>query len=130
MEENKEKPDDFTNYFRGIDMSMKEAMVLNQSIRQSKEYQDYCETLAYLKENKELYDSLNSFRRRNYELQGYDDQINRYQEIHNLALEYEKVLRHPDVNAFLIAEQLFSRKMQEVYEAIAEGIELDYDYMN
>ncbi len=130
MEENKEKPDDFTNYFRGIDMSMKEAMVLNQSIRQSKEYQDYCETLAHLKENKELYDSLNSFRRRNYELQGYDDQINRYQEIHNLALEYEKVLRHPDVNAFLIAEQLFSRKMQEVYEAIAEGIELDYDYMN
>ena len=130
MEENKEKPDDFTNYFRGIDMSMKEAMVLNQSIRQSKEYQDYCETLAHLKENKELYDSLNSFRRRNYELQGYDDQINRYQEIHNLALEYENVLRHPDVNAFLIAEQLFSRKMQEVYEAIAEGIELDYDYMN
>lgn len=130
MEENKEKPDDFTNYFRGIDMSMKEAMVLNQSIRESKEYQDYCDTLACLKENRELYDSLNSFRRRNYELQNYDDQINRYQEIHNLALEYEKVLRHPDVNAFLVAEQLFSRKMQEVYEAIAEGIELDYDYMN
>lgn len=130
MEENKKESNDFTNYFRGIEMSMNEAMMLNQSIRQSKEYQDYCETLARLKENKELYDALNSFRRRNYELQSYDDRINRYHEIHNLALEYEKVLKHPDVNAFLVAEQLFSRKMQGVYEAIAEGIELDYDYMN
>lgn len=111
-------------------MFMKEAMVLNQSIRQSKEYVNYCETLAKVKEDQELYNALNSFRRRNYELQSYEDHINRYHEIYNLALEYEKVLRHPDVNAFLVAEQLFSRKMQEVYEIITDGIELDYDYMN
>ncbi|MGN0438728.1 MAG: YlbF family regulator [Lachnospiraceae bacterium] len=130
MEENKKKSYDFTNYFRGIEMSMNEAIMLNQSIRQSKEYKKYCDTLAKLKENKELYDALNSFRRRNYELQSYDDNINRYHEIHNLALEYEKVLKNPDVNAFLVAEQIFSRKMQDVYEKIAEGIELDYEYMN
>ena len=130
MEENKKKSYDFTNYFRGIEMSMNEAIMLNQSIRQSKEYKEYCDTLAKLKENKELYEALNSFRRRNYELQSYDDNINRYHEIHNLALEYEKVLKNPDVNAFLVAEQIFSRKMQDVYEKIAEGIELDYEYMN
>lgn len=105
------------------------AVALNEAIKESEEYVNYCTTLRKLKENNELYEAMNSFRRRNYELQGYDDGINRYQEIHALALEYEKILRHPDVNAFLVAEQIFSRKMQKMYELIAEGIELDYNYM-
>ena len=77
----------------------------------------------------ELYQAMNAFRRRNFELQSYDDGINRYEEIHKLSLEYEKVLREPLVNDFLIAEQIFSRKLAQVYEMIAEGLELDYDYM-
>ena len=110
-------------------MSITHADALNQSIRESEEYVNYCRTLEKVKANREMYDAMNSFRRRNYELQRYDDGINRYQEIHNLALEYEKVLRHPDVNAFLVAEQIFSRMMQQIYEKITDGIELDYDYM-
>lgn len=110
-------------------MTIKDAEALNRSIKESEEYRNYCETLEKVKANRELYDAMNSFRRRNYELQSYEDGINRYHEIHNLALEYEKILRHPDVNAFLVAEQIFSRKMQEIYEMITEGIELDYDYM-
>lgn len=108
---------------------MKEAFVLNETIKQSEEYKAYSEALEKVKRDGQLYDAMNSFRRRNYELQGYDDGINRYNEIHNLALEYEKVLRHPDVNEFLVAEQIFSRKMKEIYEIISDGIEVDYDYM-
>ena len=110
-------------------MITKEAIKLNQTIRESQEYQNYITALVHLRENQELYQAMNSFRRRNYELQSYDDGINRYQEINNLALEYEKILRNPLVNEFLVAEQILSRKMTHVYELIADGLELDYSYM-
>ena len=110
-------------------MITKEAYQLNQMIKDSEEYRQYLQAKAKVKENVELYQAMNAFRRRNFELQSYYDGINRYEEIHNLSLEYENVLREPLVNEFLIAEQIFSRKLAEVYEVIAEGLELDYDYM-
>ena len=110
-------------------MITKEAYQLNQMIKDSEEYRQYLQAKAKVKENVELYQAMNAFRRRNFELQSYDDGINRYEEIHKLSLEYEKVLREPLVNDFLIAEQIFSRKLAQVYEVLAEGLELDYDYM-
>lgn len=108
---------------------IEEAYKLNQVIKESQEYIHYHQAMKKVMENQELYQAMNTFRRRNYELQSYDDGINRYQEIHNLGLEYEKVLRNPAVNEFLVAEQIFSRKMTEVYEIIAKELELDYSYM-
>ena len=105
------------------------AKELNRIIKESEEYKRYQDALAAVRGNRELYDAMNSFRRRNYELQSYDDGINRYQEIHNLGLEYENPLRHPLVNGFLMAEQMLSRKMADMYEEIAEGLEMDYSYM-
>ena len=102
---------------------------LNQAIKNSEEYRNYQDALTAVKNSPELYQTMNSFRRRNYELQSYDDGINRYQEIHSLGLEYENVLRQPVVNRFLVAEQMLSRKMAEMYEEITKDIELDYDYM-
>ena len=105
------------------------AKQLNESIKNSEDYSNYQEALSAVRSNQELYQAMNSFRRRNYELQSYDDGINRYTEIHNLGLEYEHILRQPVVNRFLVAEQILSRKMAQMYETIADGIELDYDYM-
>jgi len=110
-------------------MITKEAYQLNQVIKDSEEYRNYLSAKDRVKGNQELYQAMNAFRRRNLELQTYNDNVNRYEEIHNLSLEYEKVLRNPLVNEFLMAEQIFSRKLAEVYEVIAEGLELDYDYM-
>ena len=105
------------------------AKELNRIIKESEEYKRYQDALAAVRGNRELYDAMNSFRRRNYELQSYDDGINRYQEIHNLGLEYENILRNPVVNGFLIAEQMLSRKMADMYETITDGLEMDYSYM-
>lgn len=110
-------------------MVTNEAKILNQTIKDSEEYNRYRFAMQKVKENQQLYEAMNGFRRRNYELQSYNDGVNRYQEIHNLALEYEKVLRHPLVNEFLVAEQMISRKLEEVYEAIVEDLEFDYSYM-
>lgn len=110
-------------------MIVTEAKQLNQVIKNSEEYNRYQEAMKRVMDNQELYRKMNEFRKRNYDLQSYDDGVNRYQEIHNLALEYEVVLRHPLVNEFLVAEQILTRKMARVYETIAEGLELDYSYM-
>lgn len=110
-------------------MITNEAKILNQTIKNSEEYKNYLVSMQKVKENQELYQTMNFFRRRNYELQSYDDGVNRYQEIHNLALEYEKVLRNPIVNDFLVAEQVISRKLEQVYETIVEDLEFDYSYM-
>lgn len=110
-------------------MITNEAKILNQTIKNSDEYKNYLDSMQKVKENQELYQAMNSFRKRNYELQSYEDGVNRYQEIHNLALEYEKVLRNPLVNDFLVAEQVISRKLEQVYETIVEDLEFDYSYM-
>ena len=110
-------------------MITKEAYKLNQMIKDSDEYNRYLTAKKNVMENQELYQAMNTFRKRNYELQSYNDGVNRYQEIHNLSIEYEKVLKNPLVNEFLITEQILSRKMAEVYETLADGLELDYSYM-
>lgn len=105
------------------------ALKLNQAIKESEEYSQYQITMEKLMEQQELYQAVNIFRKRNCELQSLDDGVNRYQEIHNLGLEYEKVLRNPIVNEFLVAEQVLSRKLMQVYETIVEDLKFDYSYM-
>lgn len=110
-------------------MITQEAHKLNQMIKDSDEYNRYLTAKKNIMANQELYQAMNAFRKRNYELQSFRDGVNRYQEIHNLSLEYEKVLKNPLVNEFLMSEQILSRKMAEVYEILADGLELDYSYM-
>ena len=105
------------------------AKQLNQAIRDSEEYRNYQDALAAVRSDEKLYHEMNSFRRRNYELQNFDDGINRYGEIHALRLEFDDTLRHPVVDRFLVAEQILSKTMADMYEEIAEGLELDYNYM-
>lgn len=107
----------------------KEAVKLNQAIKDSEEYRHYLCAKKEVMGNQELYQAMNDFRRRNYELQNYNDGINHYQEICGLSMEYEKVLHNPLVNEFLLAEQVLVRTMSEVYEMIAKDLELDYSYM-
>ena len=107
----------------------KAARELNRIVKESEEYGRYRCALEAVKTDAELYHSMNQFRRRNYELQTYEDGVNRYQEIYDLSHEYEEVLRNPLVIEFLLAEQILVRKLQEVYNIIAEDLEFDYDYM-
>lgn len=110
-------------------MIAKNARALNQTIRDSEEYEHYLLAMKRVQENQELYQAMNAFRKRNFELQSYDDGVNRYQEIHALSMEYEKVLRNPLVNDFLMAEQVISRKLEQVYELIVDELVFDYSYM-
>ena len=49
------------------------ALKLNQAIKDSEEYSRYQTTMVRLMQHQELYQAVNIFKRRNCELQGYDN---------------------------------------------------------
>ena len=102
-----------------------ESKLLNQHIHDSDEYKNYISTKRKLCQDKELCHQLKEFRRRNYELQNRTD-INPYDEVLSLVIEYDELLHNSVVSDFLRAEQHICKMMQQVYNSIADGLEFDY----
>ena len=75
----------------------------------------------------ELWDKINNFRKRAFEIQINQNfsQFEAYERLSYLKQDYEEELQDPIVNAFLDADYQLCRSMQKVYQAMAE--ELDYD---
>lgn len=105
------------------------AQQLNERIKSSEEYCRYVETDRRLRQEPELYARYNEFRRRNYDLQFSEGDSNLYDEVFNLAKEYDTMLQDTLVNDFVLAEQRFCSMMQEMYMALSDGLELDYEYL-
>ena len=105
------------------------AQQLNEKIKKSEEYRRYVETDRRLRQEPELYAKYNEFRRRNYEFQFSDGDSNLYDEVFNLVKEYDTILQDSLVNDFILAEQRFCSLMQELYAALSDGLELDYEYL-
>jgi cell fate (sporulation/competence/biofilm development) regulator YlbF (YheA/YmcA/DUF963 family) len=105
------------------------AETLNSRIRNSEEYRTYQETLNRLKQQRELYERFNEFRRRNYELQSAEGDSNLYDEVFSLVKEYDAVLQESVVHDFRVAEHRLNALMREVCVALSDGLELDYSYL-
>ncbi len=105
------------------------AAKLNMQIKNSREYQRYVETDRRLRDNHELHERFDEFRRRNYELQFSEGDSNLYDEVFNLVKEYDTILQDSIVNDFVLAEQRLCSLMRELYGALSEGLEFDYDYL-
>lgn len=107
---------------------MKEAVAksvqLNEHIKASEEYRRYIETKKALCDNMVLYNQLKEFKVKNYELQNIQG-VNPYDEMIGLAKQYDELLHNSIVNDYLRAEQRICKLMQQVYEAIADGLEFE-----
>lgn len=102
---------------------------LNKALLDSKEYQVYKNAEKALKEQWELYDAVNAFRKRNRQIQMYASDETVFDEMNQLTTEYGAVLRNHLVEEFLIAEQRLCRMMQDVYVLIGKNLEFDDEYM-
>lgn len=127
MEENQEKPYDIADNNRGIDMNdvIHESVLINEHIKNTKEYKNYINTKRALYDNMDLKNQLKEFRRKNYELQNRVG-VNPYDEVSALVREYDDLLHNSIVSDFLRAEQKICKQMQKVYDSIADGLEFDY----
>ena len=103
---------------------------LNIKIRQSNEYNHYIRAKNKLREDTELYNAVNDFRKKNFELQSSSEDCNLFDEITALEQEYEKVLNNSKVSEFLVAEQRICRLMQDVYSSLADSLDFDFNFIN
>lgn len=98
---------------------------LNSMIKQSAEYQKYMDTKRVLYDNGELYNQLRDFRNRNNAIQS-KQAGDIFDEMNALLREYDELLHNSIVSDFMNAEQRICKMMQQMYGALAEGLEFDY----
>ncbi len=54
---------------------------------------------------------------------------NLYDEVFDLVKEYEEMLQESAVNDFQLAEHRLNALLRQVYAALSEELELDYEYL-
>lgn len=95
------------------------------TIMDSDSYKEYLFQREKIKKQPELYEKVNEFRQRNFELQNETDSEELFDRVEAFEMEYEKFRENPFVDDFLRAELAFCRLMQEVYVLLAEEIDFE-----
>lgn len=106
------------NYIR------KTTMTFAQEVKQSEVYQEYARQLARIKEEPELYEMVNEFRKRNFDIQNNEAPERLMERLEELDREYAWLREKAEVDEFLNAELKFCRMMQEIDALIIR--ELDF----
>ena len=96
-----------------------------EAIRETVTYQKYSTLLAMIKNEPELFDKVNEYRWRNYELQNTSQVDQLFDRMDAFEKEYEKFRENPLVDDFLNAELAFCRMMQDVNVFITEELEFE-----
>jgi cell fate (sporulation/competence/biofilm development) regulator YlbF (YheA/YmcA/DUF963 family) len=132
MEKDEEKSNDFTNYHGSIggEMSNVEQCTNNlvEAIAQSEELEAYNEAKEALSGNIEVCIKLNEFRERNFKLQYSLDNVDPFDELDVIDLEFAEFRKDPRVTAFLVAELRLCRMTQKVNATIANMIDLELKF--
>lgn len=95
------------------------------TIMTSDTYKEYLYQRERIKKQPDLYEKVNEFRQRNFDLQNEADSDDIFDRIEAFDREYEKFREDPFVDGFLQAELAFCRMMQEVYTLMAEEIDFE-----
>lgn len=108
------------------DSEVKEAIrQFADKIMESDTYKEYLYQREKIKKQPELYDKVNEFRQRNFELQNGTNEEELFDRMEDFEKEYEKFRENPLVDDFLRAELSFCRMMQEVDLLLAEAIDFE-----
>lgn len=88
-------------------------------------YKEYLFQREKIKKQPELYEKVNEFRQRNFDLQNAPEGEDLFERMEVFEEEYERFRENPLVDDFLEAEITFCRMMQDVYVLLAEQIDFD-----
>lgn len=94
-------------------------------IMDSKTYKEYLDQREKLKKQPELYERVNEYRQRSFDLQNEADGDDIFERMEAFDREYEELRENPLVDDFLDAEVAFCRMMQEVYMLLAEEVDFE-----
>lgn len=94
-------------------------------IQETDTYKEYYNQRERVKKQPELYDKINEFRQRNFDLQQESDSEDLFDRMEAFDQEYAKFREDPLVDDFLRAELAFCRMMQEVEILLAAEIDFE-----
>ncbi len=101
---------------------------LNECLKASEEYQKYCLYRTELDQYPELFEKVQEFRRRNFEMQLQAGMGNN-EAYPKLAEEYKHILENPLVSSYLNAELTFCKLSQRAIQAVCMDIDLQLDFL-
>lgn len=113
----------------GIEEILDKTKALTQLLKNTDSYRQYLLHLERLEGRPEIYRELNSFRKKNLEIQMAAEDAEYYEKTDALQREYKDILMEPVVMDFLTSEQTVCRILRLVYHTLAEEMELDISYM-
>ncbi len=105
------------------------AKELADLIRNSQEYKNYLLCREVLKEDPQLYQRVNDFRRDNFLLQVEGETDKLYDEMGRLQSEFAPVRRDVRVSGFLQYEHFLCRTLQQIEEILLEDLDFDIEFL-
>ncbi|MBD5489689.1 MAG: YlbF family regulator [Lachnospiraceae bacterium] len=94
-------------------------------IQETDTYKEYYNQREKVKKQPELYDKVNEFRQKNFDLQNESDSEDLFDRMEAFDQEYAKFRENPLVDDFLRAELAFCRMMQDVEILLAAEIDFE-----
>ena len=94
-------------------------------VQSTNTYQEYRRCLHIIKQDSELYERVNEYRLKNFELQTVEPVDGLLDKIDRLEQEYEEITGKPEVSDFLRAELAFCRMMQQINNCISDALEFE-----
>lgn len=104
-----------------------ESAHLAEDIRNSATYHEYIRQRDRIRQDPELYEKVNLFRRKNYEIQSSDSSSDLFDAVEKIHAnqDYNDFRRNPLVDSFLGAELALCRLMQEACGIVVSRIDFD-----
>lgn len=96
-----------------------------QSIKETETYHRYSTQLAKIKCEPELFNKVNEYRWKNYELQNTSQVDQLFDRMDAFEKEYAQFRENPLVDDFLAAELAFCRMMQDINVFITEKLDFE-----
>lgn len=100
-------------------------------LKKSQVYIDYLNYKSFLEKRPELYEEVNTFRKKSFEIQaghkyGY---FNAYENLLKLHEENDELLGEPIVSQFLKAELELSKTINQIYQVFADAVDFNLDFL-
>lgn len=101
---------------------------LIDAIHASNEYTQYQMLDRSITKDEQVYNRVNEFRRRNFEIQ-INSNIDTMEACANLNKEYEDVLNRSDVKEYLAAERRYIKMIRKITTRIDDQIDINIDFL-
>lgn len=102
---------------------------LREAIQNSDEYLEFKRLEAVIVRNPDLKRQIDEFRKRNFEIQNVESDIDILEATENLNMQYKDVRRQEMVNRYLNAEVCLCRLVQEICFTVVDAVDFELDFL-